>query len=189
MKMKKSKVTVIALLAIATMAFKTTETKLVSKDGHISFFSHTALEDINSNNYKVVSTLELGNGNMVFSVPMQSFEFEKALMQKHFNSGDFLDTKTFPKAKFTGKITNLSEINFSKDGTYQATASGDLTIKDATKPVNVMGTIIIASGKVTLNSKMKINLADYNISFSKGKPSTNIAKEVEITLNAVYLPE
>lgn len=186
--MKKITVTVIALIALATTAFKPIPTKLVSNDAHISFFSHTTLEDITCNNYKVVSTLDQQTGDVVFSVPMQSFEFEKALMQKHFNSSDFLDTKKFPKAKFTGKISNLNEVNFSKDGTYDANATGELTIKEVTKTVNAKGTITVLNGKVTLNSKMKVTLSDYNISFAKGKPSTNIAKDVEVTTNSVYSP-
>ena len=185
---KKISVTVIALVALATTAFKSIPTKLVSNDTHISFFSHTPLEDITSNNYKVVSTLDQQTGDVAFSVPMQSFEFEKALMQKHFNSSDFLDTKKYPKAKFTGKISNLNEVNFSKDGTYAANATGELTIKEVTKPVNATGTITVLNGKVTLNSKMNITLADYNISFTKGKPSTNVAKEVAVTITSVYAP-
>lgn len=186
--MKKSAVVLVAIATVTTLAFKPIPLKLVSNDAHISFFSHTPFEDITCNNYKVVTTLEQQTGDVVFSVPMQSFEFEKALMQKHFNSSDFLDTKKYPKAKFTGKISNLSEINFSKDGTYQANATGELTIKEVTKPVTATGTITVLNGKVTLNSKMNITLADYNITFSKGKPSTNIAKDVEVTTTSVYAP-
>ncbi len=187
--MKKIIVITLAISALATMAFKSATTKLVSNNAHINFFSHTALEDISSNNYKVVSTLDQPTGDVVFSVPMQSFEFEKALMQKHFNSKDFLDTKKYPKAKYIGKISNLSDINFAKDGTYKANATGELTIKDVTKPVTATGSITVLNGKITLNSKMNLTLADYNITFSKGKPSTNVAKEVTITTEAVYLPQ
>lgn len=187
--MKKLTIVLVAIATAATLAFKPVPSKLVSNDAHISFFSHTALEDITSNNYKVVSTLEQQTGDVVFSVPMQSFEFEKALMQEHFNSGNFLDTKKYPKAKFVGKISNLNEINFDQNGTYEANASGELTIKDVTKPVTAKGTITILDGKVTLNSKMNITLADYSISFSKGKPSTNVAKTVEVSTTAVYVSQ
>ena len=71
-----------------TTAFTPLNGKLVSKTGHISFFSHTAVEDITANNYKVVSTIDLSSGEVVFSVPMQSFEFEKAKMQQHYNSSN-----------------------------------------------------------------------------------------------------
>jgi len=175
--------------AFVLFSFKPIATKLVTKNAHISFFSHTVAEDITANNYKVVSTLNTATGEVVFSVPMQSFEFKKSLMQKHFNGKDFLDTKTFPKAKFIGTITNLSAVNFGKDGTYQAIVKGELTIKGTTKPINEKGIVTVKGNQVEVNTKFKVVLADYGVAFEKGKPSRNVAKEVEVTLNAVYLPE
>ena len=118
---------------------------------------------------------------------MQNFEFEKALMQKHYNGKDFLDTKQFPKSKFTGKITNTAEVNFSKDGIYPVLTSGSLTIKNISILVYENGTIKAEGDKITLQAKIKILLADYNIVFLKGKPSTNIAKEVEVSVKSIYL--
>lgn len=160
--------------------------KLVSKTGQVTFFSHTSAEDISAVNYKLTATLDPSTGEVVFVFPMQSFEFTKALMQKHFNSSKFLDTKKYPKAKFKGTITNLSDIDFKKDGTYSAKVKGELTIKDVTKSVNESGTITVAGSKITIEAKSKVKLADYNISFEKGKPSTNVAKEVEITLTTEF---
>jgi polyisoprenoid-binding protein YceI len=120
---------------------------------------------------------------------MQSFEFEKALMQEHFNGKDFLNTKEFPKAKFSGKITNLSEVDFSRDGSYPTIVKGEMTIKDVTKPLETKGTITVSSKSVTANSTFNLVLADYGITFKKGKPSTNIAKEIEATVKAEYQPE
>lgn len=188
--MKKSSYFLLVPVAIlALSAFKPEVGKLVSKATHISFFSHTAVEDITANNYKVVSTLETTTGDVVFSIPMQSFEFEKALMQEHFNGKDFLNTKAFPKAKFDGKITNISLVDFAKDGSYEVTVSGNLTIKDVTKPITEKGTITISGGKVNAKTKFKLVLADYGVTFKKGKPSTNIAKEIEVTLTADYQAE
>lgn len=184
--LKKLTVLSFALSLFAFVAFKPIEGKLISKDTHISFFSHTAVEDITANNYKVVSTIEPTTGAIVFSVPMQSFEFEKALMQEHYNSKNFLDTKQFPKAKFIGMIDNLSVINFNEDGEYAAMISGELIIKGEKKEVKEKATITVADGKVTLMTKINLTLADFGISFKKGKPSKNIAKDIEITVNAIY---
>jgi polyisoprenoid-binding protein YceI len=162
------------------------QSKLVSSKSHITFFSSTPAEDIQANNTTAVSTINPATGEIVFSVPMQGFEFEKALMQKHFNSEDFLNTKEFPKAKLTGKITNIDKVNFSADGTYDAHVEGELTIKGVTKPVHEMGKITVTGGKVDASSKFNVILADYGITFVKGKPSTNIAKTVEVTLQAEY---
>lgn len=188
--MKKSLFTLaLAGFVVLTTAFTPADTKLVSKKGHISFFSHTAVEDITANNYQVVSTLNPASGEVVFSVPMQSFEFEKAKMQQHYNSPKFLDTKEYPKAKFKGNITNLQAIDFSKDGSYDADVSGELTLHGITKPISEKGTITVNGDKVVVDTKMNITLEDYEIAFESGKPSTNIAKTIEITVKAEFDPE
>lgn len=186
--MKKLSYLFILLGASALVAFTAAPGKLVSKNAHVSFFSHTTFEDITANNYKAMSTLDPATGDVVFSIPMQSFEFEKALMQEHFNGKDFLNTKDFPKAKFVGKIINLSAINFEKDGSYEATVTGELTIKGTTKPIDAKGTITVKGGTVTAETKFSILLAAYGITFKKGKPSTNVAKEVEARAKAEYQP-
>lgn len=188
--MKKTILTMmVAGLVAITTAFTPAGGKLISKNGHISFFSHTDVEDITANNYKVVSTIDPTTGDVVFSVPMQAFEFEKALMQKHYNSDKFLDTKTYPKSKFKGKIVNLSDVNFSKDGVYKATVKGELELHGVTKSVTEQGTVTIKGEKATVDLKMNVTLADYKIAFEKGKPSTNIAKTIEVTVKAEHSPE
>ncbi len=183
------KVAVVIALVIGTItlfSFKQTDEKLISKKSQIDIFSHTDAEDISAVNYASTATLSKESGDVVVSVPMQSFEFKKALMQKHFNSEKFLDTKAFPKAKFKGKITNLKDINFSKDGVYNATVSGEMTIKETTNPVNEKGTVTVKGGQVTVDTKLKIVLADYKIAFEKGKPSKNIAKTIDVTMKIEY---
>ena len=160
--------------------------KLVNKNGHINFYSHTEVEDITADNYKVISTLEMSTGALVFSAPMQSFEFAKSLMQKHYNSPKFLDTKQFPKAKFKGSIVNLAQIDFQTDGVYNAEVKGTLTMHGVTIDVSEKGTITVAGKSVKVEAKMNITLDDFEIAFKKGKPSTNIAKFVEVTINTEY---
>jgi polyisoprenoid-binding protein YceI len=181
--MKKSFLTIVALVAISLTTFAQ---KQVSSQTHIKFFSTTPAEDIEANNYKAVSTIDTSTGDIVFSVPMQSFEFEKAKMQEHFNSKKFLNTKANPKAKLTGKLVNLDTVKFNTDGTYTAVVEGDLTINGVTKPIKENVTINVEGGKINLTSKFNITLADHEVAFENGKPSTNIAKTVEVTVEANY---
>jgi polyisoprenoid-binding protein YceI len=184
--MKNSIFKLLQVLAVVFISTQSFAQKISSKASNISFYSHTAIEDIKANNTASVSVLDLTTGDIVFSVPMQSFEFEKALMQKHFNSPDFLDTKSEPKAKLVGKITNLSQVNFKMDGTYTADVSGDMTIKGVTKPFTAKATVTIKGSSIYAESKFDITLEDYGIAFKKGKPSTNIAKTIQITVLAEY---
>lgn len=177
---------VIATFLIASNSIAQESGKLVSSKTHIKFFSTTPAEDIEANNYASVSTINTESGSVVFSVPMQSFEFEKALMQKHFNQAKFLDTKQFPKAKLKGTIINIGDINFTKNGTYEAKVEGDLTIKGITNKIGEKGVLTVSNGKVSVKSTFSITLSDYDVVFTKGKPSENIAKTVEITVVAEY---
>lgn len=172
-----------AAAAMAQLAFAAPQT---TQSAHISFFSSTPAEDIASDNFSVTSMIDLEGGKLAFSVPMQSFEFKKALMQKHFNSKNFLDTKKFPKATFSGKIAEASEIDFSKPGSHKVTVSGTLDIKGVKKEIEQTGTIVVSKAGVETSSKFELTLADFGIVFKGGKPAKNIAKTIEVTVASSY---
>jgi polyisoprenoid-binding protein YceI len=84
-------------------------------------------------------------------------------MEQHFGDEEYMDAEKYPKASFSGKITNLSAVNFSKDGSYNVTVQGNLTIRDATKPVTVQGVITVKSGTVTAQAKFDVNRKEFNV--------------------------
>ncbi len=176
------------LFTIAFMSFTLFAQKTyITKNAYAKLFSHTVAEDISAENYKVISKINAETGDLIVSVPVQSFTFEKALMQKHFNQPNFMDSKQFPKIKFKGTF-DVSKVNFEKDGTYPVTVSGDLTIRAVTKPISEEGTIIVKNGKVSANSIFIVkNIFQYGV----GKPTKkskkeNIAEDVKITFKADY---
>ena len=180
-------------LAVAAIglfsAFTPVAEKLIGKGGQATLFSHTAVEDINAINNNVTGKIETTTGKVVVVVPMQSFEFKKSLMQKHFNGKKFLNTKEFPKAKFVGNIINVAHVKFDVDGTDAVTVKGSLTIKGKTNEITEKGSVVVAGRKVTSDIKFNVVLADYGVEFTKGKPSKNIAKTVEITSKITYSPK
>lgn len=180
--MKKLFIALLTMISVASFA----QERLTTTSGHIKFFSSTPAEDIESNNYKVVSAITPADAKVVFSVPMQSFEFQKSLMQKHFNSEKFLNTQQFPTAKFKGKILNQEKVDFYHDGSYVAKVQGEMTIHGITKPVTQDMKITVKGSKIEGYSNFDVTLADYDITFSGGKPSTNIAKTVNVTVNLSF---
>ncbi|MGF1584066.1 MAG: YceI family protein [Bacteroidales bacterium] len=163
--------------------------RLVSEKSHIRFFSSTPAEDIEAHNYSATSTLDKTSGNVAFSVPMQGFEFDKRLMQRHFNQDGYLDTQQYPTARLVGKITNLEDIDFSQNGSYDAVIEGELTIKGITNDIKEKGTITVNGSRVTAESVFQVTLADYGIVFTSGRPASNIAGTIEVTVNAEYQPQ
>ena len=157
----------------------------LTRNGNVSFFSHTDLEDIKALNTEAVSTLNSVTGDVEFRIAIKSFHFAKTAMEEHFNDENYMNSEKFSKAAFKGKITTIGAVNFTKNGTYAVTVQGSLTIKDVTKTVSVPGTIIIKDGKPTIQATFKLKRKEYNVigqSFAQSK----IADDIEITVNCQY---
>jgi hypothetical protein len=158
--------------------------KYFTKNGTVSFYSKATVEDIQATNSEALSVINVPTGDMQFSLLNTGFHFPKATMEEHFNE-DYMESDKYPKSTFKGKITNLSQINFIKDGTYNTTVSGDLTIHGVTNKVTATGTITIKGGVVSATSKFKIKLADYKITIPS-VVKNNIAEVIEITVSCSY---
>ena len=154
--------------------------KYVTKNGFIRFYSDSPMEKIEANNRVVNSALDASTGDFIFKVLMKSFVFEKALMQEHFNE-KYVESDKFPNSTFIGKVTNIKEVKFEKDGVYPVTVEGKLTIHGETKQVSEKGTFEIREGKISGKTKFNILLTDYKISIP-GAVTNNISKTIEITV-------
>ena len=157
--------------------------KYMTRTGKVTFFSSTPLENIEAFNNETASVLDASTGDFVFQVPIKSFKFEKALMQEHFNE-NYMESGKYPKADYKGKITDLSKVNFSKDGAYNVTTKGKMTIHGVTKEVELPGSVTVKGNEVTLYSTFKVSPKDYEINIP-GIVENKIAKEIEVTVNSI----
>ena len=171
------------LMGIACCTTGTAQ-KYFTKNGSISFFSTTAIEDIKADNNQVMAVINTQNGELQFSLLTKGFHFKKALMEEHFNA-DYMESDKFPKSTFKGSITDISKVNFTTDGTYPASVSGGLTIHGVTKNTTANGTITVKGGKIAGTSKFVVTVADFGISIPKIYRD-NIAKTVEVTVSCNY---
>jgi hypothetical protein len=160
--------------------------KYMTKNGYIGFFSHTSMEDIKGDNNQVVGAIDVSTGEMVFQAVIKSFHFDRTLMEEHFNE-NYMESDKIPKSTFKGKITNLSSVDFSKNGTYDVTVEGDLTIHDVTNKISTKGTLQIVSGGINADSKFNIVPEDYKISIP-GVVRDKINKNLEVTISMKYTP-
>jgi len=182
--LKKNLIVLLALVLTNAVSFS--QGKFYTKTGKISFFSKAPLEEIEGKNKTVTAVVDSKNGAIQFAVQMKGFEFEKQLMQQHFNE-NYVESDKYPKAEFKGTISNNSAINYTKDGTYTTKVKGKLTIHGVTKDVETTGTLKINGGKIDANSTFNVLMSDYNIKIPavvKDKVSNNI----KITVNCDLEP-
>lgn len=160
-------------LPSATKVFKSTT-------GSIRFFSKTPAEDIEATNKQLISSINASTGEIKFAALIKGFQFDNQLMQKHFNEPDYLNSDSFPKSEFKGKIKNTASIDFTKNGTYTITADGQLSIHGVRNKIEVTGQLIINNGTINLKSIFKIHVQDYRID------GNDVAELLDVTVNCAY---
>jgi len=180
--MKKS-IIIFACLVSALGAFAQNNTYF-TRTGHISFFSKMPMENIEAHNRQVSCMFDIGTGDLAYKVLIKSFEFEKALMQEHFNE-NYMQSEKFPKANFEGKVLNIKSINFAKDGVYDVEVEGTLEIHGVKKAIKEKGKIEVKGGKISTKATFTVALKDYNI---KNDKLENINENIQITVDVVMEP-
>ncbi|MFY0601473.1 MAG: YceI family protein [Cyclobacteriaceae bacterium] len=172
--MKKGILFTLAIICINASIYS--QNRLIDRSAKVSFYSEAALEDIEATTSQALGVLDLDNNKVAVSILMKSFNFEKALMQEHFNE-NYVESDKFPKATFSGVFD--SPVDFSKEGTVEAQVSGKLTIHGVTKDVTNTVTMVISETSISASTSFMVKVEEYKIKIPK-VVVTNIAEEVEV---------
>jgi len=178
--MKKLALSLVALAFCSAMSAQI----YIAKSCEISFFSASPLEDIEAVNKACKPIINTATNDVQMKIVISAFQFEKPLMQEHFNE-NYMESEKFPNAIFKGKINET--VDWTKDGEYKVTITGKLTIHGVEKERTIDGIVKVKGQEITISSKFKIHIADHGIKV----PSLyvqNIAEDVDVKLNAVLEP-
>lgn len=183
--MKKT-ILLLALLTSSSVVLLAQD-KFFTKTGTIFFeCTKSPLEKIEATNASTTCVVDSKTGNMQFAVQMKGFEFKRALMQEHFNE-NYVESHKYPKAEFKGQIANNSEINYAKDGEYNAKVKGKLTMHGETKEVETTGKVTVKGGKVSTMANFQILLSDFKVSIPS-VVSDKISNTVNIKVDCSLEP-
>lgn len=155
-----------------------------TKDGVISFYSSTPIEEIEAVNEKAVSIFDFDASRVEFSVLIKGFHFKNALMQTHFNE-NYMDSDHFPKANFKSTDFDVSSIDLKKDGQVTIPVKGILNIRGIEKEILTDVLFDISGGKFSTNCNFIVSPEDFNIEIPalvRGK----IAEEIQVKVTADY---
>ncbi len=178
------KITYICLtLALGTMSVAHAQIYTM-KDANVGFFSDAVLEDIAATNMASQGVVNFQDKSFSLRIPIKSFKFERELMQEHFNE-NYMESEKYPYSTFKGSIDGDFDVN--KDGDYNVTATGILSIHGVDMQRTIPAAIHVKKGAITIESKFMVKLADHKIEiptivFQK------IAEEIEVTVNSAMVP-
>lgn len=161
------------------------QTLYKATNAEVSFFSKTPLENIDGKTVTATTLINVETKEIAFVIQNVSFQFPNKLMQEHFNE-KYMESEKFPLSQFRGTIQE--KIDLKVPGTYQVTVKGKLTIHGVEQERTITGTILVAEGKITMQSKFRVKVADHKIEIPS-LVATKIAEELDVDVNAVLLPK
>lgn len=135
-----------------------------TQSGETNFFSETPVENISAVNKTVGAVLNIATNEVAVSMKMSAFDFPNKLMQEHFNE-NYMESEKFPTSIFKGKI--LEPIDYTKNGTYDITAKGQLTLHGVTQARDLKGKLTVDNQKISLACNFDIKLIDHKIDVPK----------------------
>ena len=180
------KVFLISIFILLILEHAQAQTKYIDRAGKVSFFSSAPIEDIEAHNHQAVSVLDVETGDVVASMLMRSFNFRKALMEEHFNE-NYVESHKYPKATFKGNVSNISELDISKDGKYTLEVSGEITLHGVTKPLSLKAEAVVNNGTIQAKAVFPLTVKDFKIEIPR-LVINNIAEVVEVSVSFNYHP-
>jgi polyisoprenoid-binding protein YceI len=171
------------LLLTLLLAFHTVNAqKYFTKTGETSFkASVDTFEPIEATSLNTTVLLDVATGEVAALIFVNSFQFEIALMQEHFNE-NYMNTAEFPKAYFEGNIENFDIDNLREKTTYDLV--GSLTIKGEQQSFNSQVTLKKVNNSLHVNSSFALKAENFNVEI----PSIvrkKIAERILVDLNYV----
>jgi polyisoprenoid-binding protein YceI len=160
--------------------------KYFTRAGKVSFYSDAPLEKIEAHNRQATAVVDFSSGAIEFAVLIKAFQFEKALMQEHFNE-NYLESTKYPKATFKGQVLKPEQVKLDQDGRYPVKVKGKLTIKGVTREVETEGGFVVHQGALSAVAAFKVAVADYEIGIPK-LVADKIAKVVEVKVDTGLAP-
>lgn len=178
----------VRMLAVFLIAFiyisdTDTDEKVIARQGKVSFFSHTSVEDIKAENNQVLSVIDLEKHEIAVSMLMNAFIFEKALMREHFNES-YIESDIYPKAVFEGDIIDFDPL---AKGTQTRMVKGLFTMHGVSKELEIKTKIVQDVNGYVVSGTFETLVQDYAINIPP-LLAGNIAKSISIDFRFEYEP-
>jgi polyisoprenoid-binding protein YceI len=177
---------VILILSLAFISSGLFAQKKTTTSAIVAFDASTSLDrNPKAENKTVVAAVDTKTGLVQFEAAVKNFAFSNPSMQQHFNGKNWMNSDEFPAFTFKGNILNLSDINFSKDGSYTANVEGLLTVRGKEQKIKVPATVVVKGSGFTASSDFTVKLSDFDIT-GGSVDSGKVSKEPKISVSADF---
>ncbi len=145
--------------------------------GEVSINASTPLEDINALNNTSNAILDPATGNFAVVMLIKEFEFDRKLMQEHFNE-NYMESDKYPKATFSGVLKGF-EMGSAGQVSKKYELEGKLNIHGVTRSLSAIVSISAKGKLLKLKSNFTIKPEDHRIEVPQ-LVFQKIAREVQV---------
>lgn len=161
-------------LAVKSQVYKT-------ENGNVEFLSKAALNEFTGKSSQLQGLLDLEKNLLDFYLDLNTLKTGIGLRDRHMRD-NYLETKKYPFAEFTGSILNLPSLVPGE--TKSVVAKGKIKIHGVERPIEVPGTLkMVSQSEILLETSFTLLLGDFKIAI----PSVvfyELAEEQVLTLRA-----
>ena len=154
-----------------------------TQEAVVHFKSDAPLELIEAKSSQLKGVINADERTFAFSVKMSSFEgFNSPLQREHFNE-NYMDSRRFPTATFSGKV--IEDVDLTQPGAYTVRAKGKLVIHGVERERIIKSTVISDGESLEVVSTFSVLLEEHRITIPK-VVYQKIAEEIEVELEARF---
>jgi polyisoprenoid-binding protein YceI len=169
------------LIATSTISSLQAQSKYIDKKGKVIFEASADLfEPVKASNESVTVVLNVETSEIASLALVKSFRFKNSLMEEHFNE-NYIESETYPKATFKGKLLNFKFSDLSKNMT-EVVVEGKMELHGKEKQIRTTLKIAKLGDSIIIQGSFSVTPADFDIeipSIVKNK----IAKEIVVSLD------
>lgn len=174
------------LFVLCCAAFVSNAQTYKTRDGNIFFNPNKdqSKKDYASNSKEATAVLKVETSEVALLVPMKTFHFNNALLEEHFND-NYLHSDKFPNATYKGKLNGFNKDMLTKDGVYNISSDGQITLHGVTKNFSAPVKLEVKGKTATFNCVFKIKAEEYNIDIP-GLVKPKLADETPLVANISF---
>ncbi len=169
----------VIFIFISATAFHSKGKQYIVEQGQIIFKSEASLEVIEASSDKLEGMINIEDRSFEIKIDINSFEgFSSPLYKRLFNE-NYMESKVYEKAYFSGKI--IENKNLNRNGSYVLRAKGNLKIHGVEQERIIKSKVSVNDGILKLESTFTVFLHDHNIILPK-IVQQKISEEIQVTV-------
>ncbi|MGN6604941.1 MAG: YceI family protein [Ginsengibacter sp.] len=161
--------------------------EFITHTGFVSFFGQKPFESVRADNHEVQASIDTTTGAVQFHTFIKSFHFKKKAFEEAFDK-KYMESDKYPHTDFVGKILNLSDVNFSKPGTYKIVVGGNFTIHNVTRWVSHPGVLTIKKNGIIAKSEFDVKPEGFKVKVPK-LLGRRLVTQINVSVDMDFTPK